>query len=267
MKTIQTLILSSFCLVTAARAQWVVYDPTSHAQQIVDQAQNIAKYVEMVNNQIEQINKLTSQLQELEKYNEAFGNPAELLDINGVGGLVRDLRKTELGRSMRQIQEVAQGIDALTYNANGLYRKVEATFKTPSGAEVQRDENLYRDNAAILRTTQNYTNVFDDVRVRRRALKDEIAATTEKLQGASTASEVQKLTGVLIGLNAALAATDKEIDQALSLTLVQQVENRNDTEKQVKAHGEEQKAEFSESLHNFRQNFHPLTEPPIFPEK
>jgi acid phosphatase family membrane protein YuiD len=266
MKTIRAFIFGSLFIAAAAHAQLVVYDPTVHTQQILDQAQNIAKYVEMVNNQIEQINKLTSQLQELEKYNEAFGNPAQLLNIRGVNGLVRDLRKTELGQSIEQIRNVARGIDALTYNANGLYHSIGATFKTPSGAEIKREEAIYRDNAAVQRTAQNYTNVFDDVRERRRALKEEIAATTEKLQGTATASEVQKLTGVLVGLNAALAATDKEVDQALSLTIVQEAENRNDTEKQTKARGEEQKAEFSESLQKYRQTFQPLTAPPIFPE-
>lgn len=266
MKTIHALILGSLLIAGTTHAQWVVYDPSVHTQQIMNQAQNIAKYVEMVNNQIEQINKLTSQLQELQKYNEAFGDPAKLLNIKGVNGLVRDLRKTELGQTIDQIRNVAQGIDALTYNANGLYHSVGASFKTPSGAEIKREEKIYRDNAAIHRTTQNYTNVFNDVRERRRALKIEIATTTEKLQSATTASEVQKLTGVLVGLNAALGATDKEIDQALSLTIVQEAENRNDTEKQLKARGEEQKAEFSESLQKYRQTFQPLTAPPIFPE-
>jgi hypothetical protein len=52
MKTIRLLIFGSLLIAATARAQWVVYDPTVHAQQILDQAQNIAKYVEMVNNQI-----------------------------------------------------------------------------------------------------------------------------------------------------------------------------------------------------------------------
>jgi hypothetical protein len=260
------LIIGSLLLTASARGQWVVYDPAVHTQQILNQAQNLAKYVEMINNQIQQINTLTSQLQELEKYNEAFGNPAKLLDITGVNGLVRDLRKTELGQTIEQVQQIAKGIDALTYDANGLYHNVGKTFKTPSGTEVPREEKIYRDNAAIQRSTQNYTNVFDDVRVRRRALKEQIAATTEKLQGATTDAEVQKLTGVLIGLNSALVATDKEVDQALSLTVVQEAENRNDTEKQLKARGEEQKAEFSETLRNYRQTFQPMTAPPIFPE-
>jgi uridine kinase len=104
------------------------------------------------------------------------------------------------------------------------------------------------------------------VRERRTALKDQIAATTQKLQSATTASEVQKLTGVLIGLNGALAATDKELDYALSLSIVQEVENRNDTERQIKARTEEQKAEFTETLDNYRTTFRPLTEVSRFPE-
>ena len=144
MKRIGTLVFASLILAVPGHAQWVVYDPSVHAQQIMDQAQNIAKYVEMVNNQIEQINKLTSQLQELQKYNEAFGNPAKMLKITGVDGLMRDLKKTELGKTIEQIQNAAQGIDALTYNANGLYHSVGATFKTPSGGEIKREERIYR---------------------------------------------------------------------------------------------------------------------------
>ncbi len=265
MKTITILIISGL-LATAARAQWVVYDPAVHTQQILDQAQNIVKYVEMIENQIQQINTLTEQLGQLQKYNEAFGNPATLLHITGVNGLVQDLERTELGQTIEQVQKIAQGVDAATYDAGGLYHNIGKTFRTPSGEQVEREEKIYRDNAAIQRATQNYTNVFDNVRDRRRTLKDEIASTTEALQSASTASEAQKLTGVLIGLNAELAATDKEIDHAVSLAVVQQAENGNDREKQIKARTEEQKAEFTESLRSYRRTFQPVTDPAIFPE-
>ena len=52
----------------SARAQWIVYDPTMNMQQIMAQAQNIAKYIEMVNNQVQQIQKLTDQLNEFKHY-------------------------------------------------------------------------------------------------------------------------------------------------------------------------------------------------------
>src|SRR5690348_3230809 len=108
MKTILALI-TTLAFATAAHAQWVVYDPVVHTQQLLDQAQNVAKYIEMVENQIQQINTLTSQLRELEQYNRAFGDPSRLLNITGVTGLVRDLRHTELGQSIEQIRRIADG--------------------------------------------------------------------------------------------------------------------------------------------------------------
>jgi hypothetical protein len=77
---------------------------------------------------------------------------------------------------------------------------------------------------------------------------------------------VQKLTGVLIGQSAALAATDKEIDQAGTLSTVQDIENRNDVEKQTTARNEEQKAEMAETFGNYRTNFPLLSQPPLFQE-
>jgi hypothetical protein len=260
-------ILISGLAITTSRAQWIVYDPAAHTQQIIDEAQNIAKYIEMINNQVQQINTLSSQLQQLQNYNQAFGNPATLLNIAGVNVLVDDLARTPVGHTIEQIQSAARGTEAMTYNAGGLYHSIGVSFTTPDGAQVQREETTYRNNAAVQRAVQNYTNVVDDVLNRRRTLKSDIAATTEKLQSATTASEVQKLTGVLIGLNADLAATDKEIDHATSLTLVQDAENRSDADKQIKARQEERAAEFTQSLKNYGTTFAPDISPPVFPEK
>ena len=148
----------------------------------------------------------------------------------------------------------------------GLYHNVGQTFTTPSGQQVTRDTNYYRPNAAIDGAAQNYTNVYADVQQRRAALKAQIAATTQKLQSSTTDAETQKLQGVLTGLNGALAATDKEADQAVGLTLVQQAANQNDKDKQVKAESEEQQAEFSESLQNYGTTFKLSTEAANFPD-
>jgi hypothetical protein len=250
----------------SVNAQWVVYDPTSHAQQIIDQAQDIAKYVEMVNNQVQQIQQLTAQLQELQQYNKAFGDPSRILNVAGVNGLVRDLRQSTVGKTITDLQRIADGVEALTYDANGLYLQIGKSFTTPQGEEIERTVKDYKSFEAINRTTANFTNVTADVLLRRKALKVEIAATTEKLQSAQTSSEAQKLTGVLIGLNSALSATDKELDQALATSLIQDIENRNDLEKQVKARREEQQAEMRETFGNYRKTFQLNTAPPLFPE-
>src|SRR4029077_6445152 len=133
------------------------------------------------------------------------------------------------------------------------------------GNSVSRDQNSYRQFAAVNETTKNFSDVYADVIARRQALKQDIAPTTTQLRAATTASEVQKLTGLLVGQNAALAATDKELDQAFNLSLVQDAENRNDQQKQQQARTEKQQAEFTESVQKYSTTVKLTAEPASFP--
>ena len=265
MKRIITMALIALPLAFSARAQWIVYDPTVNIEQIISEAENIAQFVSMVDNQVQQIQQLTSQLEQLQQYNRAFGDPSQILNVTGVSALTSDLTQTPLGQTISAVEQTSDGVAALTYNANGLYHQIGATFSTPSGNQIQRGTNNYKPYEAINNATANYTNVTANVLQRRQALKDAIASTTEALQSATTASEVQKLTGVLIGQNAALAATDKEVDQAVAVSVVQDIENRNDAQKQAASDQEEQKAEVIEAFSNYRTNFQLNTQPPVFP--
>lgn len=98
MKRFIVITLATVSVALTARAQWIVYDPTMNMQQIMAQAQNIAKYVEMVNNQVQQIQTLTDQLNEFKHYEELFGDPRAVL-LSTVQPLVNDLRKTEVGKT------------------------------------------------------------------------------------------------------------------------------------------------------------------------
>lgn len=260
------IIVSGLLCALSARAQYIVYDPKLNTQTMINQVQNIAKYVQMIQNQVQQINTLNSQLQEIQHYNQIFGDPSKILTLPSVNGLIQDLQNTGVGQAIGELQNLADGAAALKYDANGLYHNIGETFKTPKGDTVARAEDRYRQFAAVNETTKNYSDVYADVIARRQALKQEIAATTAQLRSASTASEVQKLTGVLIGLNGALAAADKEIDQAVSLSVVQDAENRNDKEKQDLARIEEQRAEFTESVQKYSNTVKLSAEPPTFPE-
>src|SRR5258706_1845280 len=62
MKKFIALTLITVGMAMPVRAQWIVYDPTSNIQQIIDTAQEIAKYVEMIENQVQQIETLKNQL-------------------------------------------------------------------------------------------------------------------------------------------------------------------------------------------------------------
>ncbi|MGH7990837.1 MAG: DUF4141 domain-containing protein, partial [Limisphaerales bacterium] len=196
MKTFITVAIVSIAAV--AQAQWVVYDPVSNVQQILNETENLAQYAEMIDNEIEQIQTMTSQLEQLQNYNTAFGNPASILNVTGASQVSGDLSKPVVGESLGTIQIDSQGAQAMTFSGNGIYHSIGTSFQTPSGNEVQREDDIYRDNAAVQNATENYTNVYADATQRRLTLRTQIAATVQKLQNATTASEVQKLSGVLM---------------------------------------------------------------------
>ncbi len=115
------------------------------------------------------------------------------------------------------------------------------------------------------KTADNFLSVSADAATRRVALKEEIARTTTALKNATTDAEVQKLTGVLIGLSSALNNTDYEINQATASALVQDVADRNDAQRQVEAKKEQQHAEFTEAVQKYGQTFRLVNAPTACP--
>ena len=266
MKKLIALILVTIGVAAPARAQWVVYDPTLHTQSILNTAQEIAKYVEMINNQVRQIQALSDQINEFKHYEDLFGNPRAVV-LSTVKPLTDDLRKTELGQTLTTLDSAANGAEAMVYNAGGLFHSVGTTFKTPNGATVTRLETPYRPVAAVQKATDNFLSVSSDATARRIALKGQIAATTDALKNATTDAEVQKLSGVLVGLSSALNNTDYEIEQATASAVVQDIANRNEVQRQVEAKKEQQHAEFTEAVQKYGQTFRLMDAPTEFPTR
>ncbi len=264
MKKLIALTLVTLGLASSARAQWIVYDPVNNMQQILSAAEEIAKFVEVVNNQVQQIRTLDNQLSEFKNYAREFGIPSSVV-LNTVQPLVTDLRKTELGQTLTALEDAVDAGQAMLYDANGLFNSIGTTFTTPNGATVTRREAPYLPVAAVQKTTANFLSVSTDAMARRVAVKEEIARTTTALKNATTDAEVQKLTGVLIGLNAALNNTDYEINQATASALVQDVANRNEAQRQIEAKKEQQHAEFTEAVQKYGQTFRLMNAPTAFP--
>ena len=264
MKKLIALALVLFGLSIPARAQWVVYDPVNNVQQILAAAAEIAKFVEMINNQVQQIQALNDQLDEFKHYESLFGDPKAVL-LSTVQPLVNDLRKTELGQTLTALEGAVDAGQAMLYDANGLFTSIGTTFNTPNGATVTRREAPYLPVAAVQKTTDNFLSVSSDATARRIALKEEIARTTTALKTAPTDADVQKLTGVLIGLSSALNNTDYEINQATTAAVVQDIANRNDSQRQIEAKKEQQHAEFTEAMQKYGQKFRLMNAPTAFP--
>ena len=261
------LILAALVILPPAfstRAQFIVYDPTVNIEQILSEAENLAEYVEMIDNQVQQIDTLTSQLSEFKNYESLFGNPSQVT-LSMVPALDADLQQTEPGQNLENLVAKADGSSALTYNDAGIYATVGTSFQTPGGQTIQRPADQYKPYTAIVNTAGNYVTVADNAAQRRATIKNQIAQTTQQLQNATTDAQVQKLNGVLTSLNGDLASTDDEVNQAAASALVQDIQNRNDQQKQIQALTEQQNAEFTESVSNYAAKFQLLNAPTTFP--
>ena len=148
MKKFIALALVTLGITVSARAQWIVFDPTMNVQSILNTAQEIAKYVEMINNQVQQIQTLTDQLNEFKHYEDLFGDPKALL-LTTVQPLVNDFRKTEVGETLTALEGAVDAGDAMLYSANGLFTSIGTTFTTPNGQTVTRLEAPYLPVAAV----------------------------------------------------------------------------------------------------------------------
>jgi hypothetical protein len=264
MKKLIAIIAFALPLAFSARAQWIVYDPISNIQQILDETENMAEFVSMVDNQVQQIQTLDNQLSQFENYEALFGNPSQV-SLSMVPTLNSDLQSIEPGQNLENLVANANGNVALTYNDGGIYTSVGGSFQTPGGQTIQRPTNQYESFSAVINTASNYVTVADNANQRRATIKDEIAQTTQQLQAATTDAQVQKLHAVLTSLNGDLASTDDELNQAADSALVQDIQNRNDQQKQVQALTEQQDAEFEESVSNYSAKFQLLDSPTAFP--
>jgi hypothetical protein len=220
-------------LLTRAGAQWVVVDPAMIAQDAQNQIVDLAKYVEMVNNQVLQINNLVQQLETLNAFNRAFGNPADLTSISGTNDTMVGLQQNVSGPTVWDFESAANGGQSLQNNQSGLYQWIEQV--TPSGVPISRYEDLYRRFAVLEVAAANHAGVYWNIRQRRQAVKARMAETVCRLQEATTAAETQKLQGTLAAEGVELQALEYELTAATSQTVVQDIANRNNAEKQTQA--------------------------------
>ena len=261
----RTLLTLTVLSVTAvSQAQWTVYDPTLHSHQILTSAKEMAKFVEMIGNQVRQLRAIEEDVNTLRHYVNLFGSPASVKAPSATD-LTQLLEKKEVGHVPRELLEASDPAAAMMHEGHGVFNPVGTAFVTPGGTTVTRAPELYRSAAAIQATTENFLTVAADAAARRAQIKAEIAETTTALSKATTDAEVQKLGAVLVGLGSALQSTELEVAQASASVLVQDDATRADERRQAEARKERQSAEFTEALENYRSTFRLVTEPATFP--
>ena len=245
-------------------AQDIVYDPIMNAEQIADQAANLAKYINMIDNQVKQITTLTDQLNEFKHYEDLFGDPSTIA-LPMVSALNLDLRLPEIGQNLDSLLAITDASAAFTNTVGGVFNAIGATFQTPDGKTILRATNDFKPFAALTQTADNFISVARNAAARRAAIKNQIAETTTQLNSATTDAEVQKLQGTLASLNADLASAGDEVNQAIGSALVQDIQNRNEEQKHQLALREQAEAEFHEAVTNYTATFSLLNGTNLFP--
>lgn len=260
MKTAILILSACFALVLPAHPQI----PVTDAGVIAGQAVELARTLEMIANQFQQITILTQQLAQAEFVSRVLGDPATIRTISGLPTLLGDLQAT--GSNVARIALVAgtTALDAQQYTGGGLFRPVGEAFRTIDGELIPRQDETFKPYAAVIRAVANHDAVEQDVLARRQNLRAAIRQTLDALQAAATDAEAQKLHGVLLGQTADLEAIDRELGFASQRAIVQDIENRNDTQRQEAAAREEQAAEFQRSVDHLRQLLRPPTGPVRF---
>lgn len=256
------LLLSSVSL--PALGQWTVYDPAVHTQQILSTAQEVAKFVEVIGNQVKQLRTLEEDVATLRHYVDLFGAPSQV-HPGSEAWLRQDLLRNEVGKTLGTVKSEASALGAMVYDGGGVFAAIGRSFQTPGGTKITRAEPLYRAVAVVEGATENFLVQSANTKERRQALKAEIAGTMTALGAAKTDAEVQKLTGTLVGLHSALASTEQELEQAGASVLVQEAATRTDERRQSEARKEAQAAEFTEALGKYRSTFGLMTGPVAFP--
>ena len=246
------LLATAGLLVTAApraRAQYIVYDPKSDIGRTLDHIEDLAKYVDMVNNQVQQIDKATQTLTQLTSYVKIVGDPSQIVNVTGVSSAVTELKSTGIGQPVSALASLANGASALQNNGSGLYVTVSNT--TASGSPVAHNDDLYRRYDAVDRTVSNFQAVQNDTLARIQALRTAMKQTLNQLDAATTQTEINKLHGVLVAQASALNDLHAEQAAAAHQATVQQLQNDNNAQMKRQANADAFATSFNDASTKF----------------
>ena len=210
-----------------------------------NQQTQILKEIEQIQQLYEQIQQLYTQIEQMDDYLERFGNPEEITDLAGLQNLLGELRKAIEGLDIEEKLPEITGEAMLGHDGEGVFEAIGESFAV-GGEAVEREVERYKPEDAARETVAQYREKKTEVIERRDALKKEVAATTEQLRGATTDSEVKKLSGVLVGLQTELQAVDRELDIAAHDAAIRTLENDTQRQAESKATVEEDAKRFAE---------------------
>jgi septal ring factor EnvC (AmiA/AmiB activator) len=254
MRTILKVLLVLIFIVSGsyrAHAMISVYDAINTVenviQQVVDRvvqaaqhAEDMAKYVQMIENQTQQIAQMTTMISQNVQTLERLGNPQTYINMLSLNTILADIQRTMngVGTTVAGFQQTANGFMALKYTASGLYQDL-SQLKDQFGNPIQFQSNNFTRFAMVQNMYQSFNTEMTQANQALASLLQQKQQTLQQLNSASSLIETEKLQSQLQEIEANINNATARLNMYAQKIMVQHAANQNDTARVQEAQREQ----------------------------
>jgi septal ring factor EnvC (AmiA/AmiB activator) len=254
MRTILKVLLVLILIVSGsyrAHAMISVYDAINTVenviQQVVDRvvqaaqhAEDMAKYVQMIQNQTQQIAQMTTMISQNVQTLERLGNPQTYINMLSLNTILADIQRTMngVGTTVAAFQQTANGFMALKYTANGLYQDL-SQLKDQFGNPIQFQSNNFTRFAMVQNMYQSFNTEMTQANQSLASLLQQKQQILQQLNSASSLIETEKLKSQLQAVEANINNATARLNMYSQKILVQHAANQNDAARVQEAQREQ----------------------------
>jgi septal ring factor EnvC (AmiA/AmiB activator) len=253
-RTILKVLLVLILIVSGsyrAHAMISVYDAINTVenviQQVVDRvvqaaqhAEDMAKYVQMIENQTQQIAQMTTMINQNVQTLERLGNPQTYINMLSLNTILADIQRTMngVGTTVAGFQQTANGFMALKYTANGLYQDL-SQLKDQFGNPIQFQSNNFTRFAMVQNMYQSFNTEMSQANQSLASLLQQKQQILQQLNSASSLIETEKLKSQLQAVEANINNAAARLNMYSQKILVQHAANQNDAARVQEAQREQ----------------------------
>jgi hypothetical protein len=266
-KIVNLIILVAFCALPGQTSQaYTVHDPIHTVlnilQQVIGQvrqqlqhAENIVKYTEMIQKQMQQIQQLTTMIDQSVEQLRRIGDPNTYVNMLGLDSLFNEMSriKNGIGTTVAEFQRTADGIAAMKYTANGLYRDI-SSLPDRFGNIVRYDANSFKSFAVVQQMYSSFNTELEQANQSLVTLYQEKQNTLQQLNSAGSLIEVEKYKAKLQAIQTSIDNVSARMNMAAQKVLVQHAANQSDQARMQQAVLQQRLQEAAEEDATMHQN-------------
>jgi hypothetical protein len=257
------LVLTTLCPIGHA---YTVHDPIHTVlnilQQVVGQvkqelqhAEDVAKYAEMIQKQMQQIQQLTTMMNQNIEQLRRIGDPNTYVNMLELNTLFNEMSriKNGVGSTMTEFQQTADGIAALKETSNSLYRDI-SRMPDRFGNMIRYDIDSFKRFGTVQDMCRSFNTEVEQTNRSLTILQQEKQRTLQELNSAGSLIEVQKLTSKLHSIESTIQDTINRTNVAAQKILVQHAANQNDQARTEQALWQQRLQEVEEEDRRMQEN-------------